>query len=118
MAEWRRAVGGSTLSQFRSARARVLRTPNIEPKASALMDWRPKAACLDHDPELFFPIGSTGPALDQVAQAKAVCQRCPVIDTCLEWALRTNQHDGIWGGLSEEERRAHRRNRQRKQRER
>ncbi|MGH8904407.1 MAG: WhiB family transcriptional regulator [Egibacteraceae bacterium] len=73
--------------------------------------WRTKAACLDEDPELFFPVGVTGPALDQIEQAKAVCQRCPVVDDCLEWALETNQQDGIWGGLSEDQRRTLRRRR-------
>ena len=42
------------------------------------MDWRSKAACLSVDPELFFPIGNTGPALTQAAEAKAVCHNCPV----------------------------------------
>ena len=45
------------------------------------MDWRHRAACRDEDPELFFPIGNTGPALLQIEEAKAVCRRCPVIDT-------------------------------------
>ena len=52
------------------------------------MDWRHRAACLDEDPELFFPIGNTGPALLQIDEAKAVCRRCPVVDTCLKWAHR------------------------------
>ena len=42
------------------------------------MDWRHKAACRDEDPELFFPIGNTGPALMQIEEAKLVCHRCPV----------------------------------------
>ena len=35
------------------------------------MDWRDKAACLTADPELFFPVGNTGPAVDQIEKAKA-----------------------------------------------
>ena len=70
------------------------------------MDWRHQAACLDEDPELFFPIGNTGPALAQIDEAKAVCQRCDVVDSCLKWALETGQDSGVWGGLSEDERRA------------
>src|SRR5215212_112444 len=70
------------------------------------MDWRHRAACLDEDPELFFPIGNTGPALLQIEEAKAVCRRCPVMDTCLKWALESGQDAGVWGGLSEDERRA------------
>ncbi|TGO06140.1 WhiB family transcriptional regulator [Serinibacter arcticus] len=70
------------------------------------MDWRHEAACLTEDPELFFPIGNTGPALSQIDEAKAVCQRCDVVDACLKWALETGQDSGVWGGLSEDERRA------------
>ena len=66
------------------------------------MDWRNRAACLDEDPELFFPIGNTGPALQQIEEAKAVCRRCPVMDTCLKWALESGQDAGVWGGLSED----------------
>jgi WhiB family redox-sensing transcriptional regulator len=65
-------------------------------------NWRDHAA----DPDLFFPIGTTGPALVQQEQAKAVCRRCPVREECLEWALDTGQAIGVWGGTSENERRA------------
>jgi WhiB family redox-sensing transcriptional regulator len=70
------------------------------------MDWRHEAACRDEDPELFFPIGTTGPALHQIDEAKAVCRRCTVNTDCLDWALETGQDAGVWGGLSEDERRA------------
>jgi WhiB family redox-sensing transcriptional regulator len=70
------------------------------------MDWRHRALCRDEDPELFFPIGTTGPALVQVEQAKAVCRRCPAVQSCLDWALSSGQDSGVWGGLSEDERRA------------
>lgn len=66
--------------------------------------WREKAACLDEDPELFFPAGTTGRALAQVEEAKAICSQCPVMDECLEWALEANEQHGVWGGRSEEER--------------
>jgi WhiB family transcriptional regulator, redox-sensing transcriptional regulator len=51
------------------------------------MDWRHESACRDEDPELFFPIGNTGPALVQIEEAKLVCRRCSVVDECLRWAL-------------------------------
>jgi WhiB family redox-sensing transcriptional regulator len=51
------------------------------------MDWRHEAACREEDPEVFFPVGNTGPA-------------------CLAWALESGQDAGVWGGLSEDERRA------------
>ncbi len=69
-------------------------------------DWRHRALCRDEDPELFFPEGTTGPAARQVAEAKAVCHRCPVTSPCLTWALETEQPAGVWGGASEGERRA------------
>ena len=68
------------------------------------MTWRNRAACLDEDPELFFPIGNTGPALLQIEEAKAVCRRCEVMETCLKWAIESGQDAGVWGGLSEDER--------------
>lgn len=74
-----------------------------------MSDWRHFAACREEDPELFFPVGTSPAALDQTAEAKAVCHRCPVMDQCLQWALAANQEVGIWGGLDEGERRAMRR---------
>ena len=61
---------------------------------------------------LFFPIGNTGPALRRISQAKQVCAGCPVRAPCLEWAPRSGQEAGVWGGTSEDERRALRRMRQ------
>ncbi len=77
------------------------------------MNWRHRALCRDEDPELFFPVGNSGPALQQIAKAKAVCARCPVLDECLEFALQTGQDAGVWGGLDEDERRALKRRRAR-----
>ncbi|MCC5953796.1 MAG: WhiB family transcriptional regulator [Acidimicrobiia bacterium] len=74
-------------------------------------DWRAVAACRDTDPDLFFPVGTTGPAIEQIESAKAVCGECEARQPCLEFALATNQDSGIWGGTSEEERRKIRRQR-------
>jgi len=71
--------------------------------------WRQGAACADVDPDLFFPVGVTGPAVPHIAAAKAVCGTCAVQTQCLEFAITTNQEYGVWGGTSEEERRALRR---------
>ncbi len=68
-------------------------------------DWRELAACLDSDPTLFFPIGSTGPAVEQITMATSICTDCPVTEDCLQYALETNQESGVWGGYSEEDRR-------------
>jgi WhiB family redox-sensing transcriptional regulator len=73
--------------------------------------WRDQAACLDQDPELFFTNGQPGSTPSatlvalQIAAAKAVCEPCPVRLACLRWALDTGQDYGVWGGLSEQERR-------------
>jgi WhiB family transcriptional regulator, redox-sensing transcriptional regulator len=80
------------------------------------VDWVHRARCKDEDPELFFPIGSTGPAAVQIEAAKAVCRLCDVRAPCLEWAMATGQEAGVWGGLSEDERRALRRARRRGER--
>ena len=90
------------------------REPDRSGVAGSLPAWRAKAACLDEDPEIFFPAGTTGLASEQLAQAKAVCRRCPVIVQCLRWALQTHQDAGVWGGMSEDERRALRRSQERR----
>ncbi|MGH3262245.1 MAG: WhiB family transcriptional regulator [Trebonia sp.] len=69
------------------------------------MEWRRQAACAGDDRELFFPIGSEGPARTQIAAAKAICARCPVREACLRYAVTTGQGYGIWGGLTADERR-------------
>lgn len=73
---------------------------------ATVSSWWDLAACRTADPELFFPISSTGSALTEVARAKAVCMSCAIRGRCLDFALRTRQSHGVWGGLSEEERRA------------
>jgi len=71
--------------------------------------WRGLAACADMEPSVFFPVGTTGSAVQQIARAKAICHRCPVRLACLQYALVSHQEDGVWGGHSEEERRELRR---------
>ena len=71
-----------------------------------MVTWRDRAACLGVDPELFFPDGNAGRALLQIEEAKTVCRRCEVAQTCLKWAMESGQDAGVWGGLSSEERRA------------
>jgi WhiB family redox-sensing transcriptional regulator len=84
----------------------VMLTPVLDSRSSILMTWRDRAACLDEDPELFFPVGNGDPALRQINKAKAVCRRCEVVDACLGWAMDSGQDAGVWGGLSDDERRA------------
>jgi WhiB family transcriptional regulator, redox-sensing transcriptional regulator len=73
---------------------------------TARANWRDDAACRDADPDLFFPIGTTGPALRQIGEAKRVCRTCPAQTQCLAWALDNRVIDGVWGGTTGEERRA------------
>jgi hypothetical protein len=73
---------------------------------TARADWRDDAACRDADPDLFFPIGTTGPARRQIGEAKRVCRTCPAQAPCLAWALDNKVIDGVWGGTTGEERRA------------
>jgi WhiB family redox-sensing transcriptional regulator len=80
------------------------RTPELPSQ-----DWRHRAACHDLDPELFFPIGISEAAMREIRLAKTVCARCPVHVECLRWALASGQEFGVWGGLSEAERRSVRR---------
>ncbi|HET9442453.1 MAG TPA: WhiB family transcriptional regulator, partial [Acidimicrobiales bacterium] len=67
-------------------------------------NWQAEAACRDIDTNLFFPESEAA-----VAPALAVCAGCPVRDECLDFALRTRQDDGIWGGMTEADRRRLRR---------
>ena len=68
------------------------------------MSWHHYAACRGENPELFFSIGTIGPAVQQLQRAKAVCGRCAVQSLCLQWALLAGIDHGVWGGLSEDER--------------
>lgn len=84
-------------------------------------EWRAAGACVSRDPDLFFPISPGGAAASQVAQALRICAGCPVRRQCLEFALRTNEAEGIWGGTTPEERaqaRRHETARRRRERQR
>jgi len=74
------------------------------PEATGPMGWQERALCAQTDPEAFFPEkgGST-------REAKRVCTGCEVRTECLEYALENDERFGIWGGLSERERRKLRR---------
>jgi WhiB family redox-sensing transcriptional regulator len=70
-------------------------------------DWRDHAACRDVDPDLFFPLGTSGACLLQIEEAKQICRTCAVCGPCLRWALESGDA-GVWGGTTEDERRKHR----------
>jgi len=67
--------------------------------------WQKKAACLQVDPDIFFPDNGGGGSI-QAQEAKAVCRRCPVRRDCRAYALAHGEDIGIWGGLSSRQRRA------------
>ena len=67
-------------------------------------DWQSRANCMGVDPELFFPERGSS-----TREAKEVCRGCVVREDCLEYALANGEKFGIWGGLSERERRRLRR---------
>lgn len=72
-------------------------------------NWRDQAACRPGsgiDPETFYPIGNTGPALLQIEDAKTICRRCDAIEACLRFALTAGIDTGVFGGMSEDERRS------------
>lgn len=74
-----------------------------------LDNWWNEAACRDADPELFFPISATAASGSTISRAKQVCASCPVSSPCLSYALTHRQEQGIWGGLTDEERQSLRR---------
>jgi len=76
----------------------------IEDDESGALAWQGKALCAQTDPEAFFPEkgGST-------REAKRVCAKCEVRSECLEYALNNDERFGIWGGMSERDRRRLRR---------
>lgn len=70
-------------------------------------EWQYEGACRDLDTELFFhPEGERGPSRRRRAEvAKKICGSCPVMAACREHSIATREPYGIWGGLTEEERR-------------
>ena len=80
------------------------------------MNWDEEAACRSTDPDVFFPRDDVQGRGYDVRAAKRVCVGCPVRTQCLEFALAARLEYGVWGGLTETERRSLRRSRQRKAR--
>ena len=68
------------------------------------LDWQDQGACRTADPAIFFPERG-GNSKAQVRQAKAICATCPVLDECRQYGLEGREKYGIWGGMTEFERR-------------
>lgn len=77
-------------------------------------DWRAAGACLTADPDLFFPIAVGTAANTQVSRALRICDGCQVKQQCLDFAMRTGEANGIWGGTTPDERIRARRTRARR----
>lgn len=84
--EWSDGAAGPLLRLFRDAEEDL--------------SWQDRGLCGQIDPELWFPEKG-----GSVREAKRICRGCPVKDECLEYALENDERFGIWGGLSERERR-------------
>jgi WhiB family redox-sensing transcriptional regulator len=83
-----------------------VRLPSLSATALPEEDeWRHQAACAGEETDLFFPVGTSPAAIAQAHEAKKVCAGCPVRLDCLKWAIDTAQEWGVWGGLTEDERR-------------
>ena len=67
-------------------------------------DWRAASACLDADLDMFFPVAVGTAANQQVSRALRICEECPVTQQCLDFAMRSGEKDGIWGGTTPEQR--------------
>jgi WhiB family transcriptional regulator, redox-sensing transcriptional regulator len=67
-------------------------------------EWRAAGACLTADPDLFFPISTGGVGVKQVARAQQICAGCRVQRECLDFAMRSGELHGFWGGTTPEER--------------
>jgi WhiB family transcriptional regulator, redox-sensing transcriptional regulator len=112
------ALGRQRRPQTRTTKApaRLRHSGSRDPqtrRTRLLTSWTEVAACRGADPDLFFPIVSTRQrkSLEQIDEAKAICRSCPVIDACRAWALDNPAmaEFGVWGGTTEEERKAQRR---------
>ena len=76
--------------------------PDTRPAA----DWRNAALCRTEDPAIFFASEGTDHGKADVRHAKVICWQCPSLQACGQWALESREAFGVWGGMSEADRRA------------
>jgi WhiB family transcriptional regulator, redox-sensing transcriptional regulator len=79
-------------------------TPLSVAPPSGRAGWQLAGACVDLDPEIFFPAGTVVQAARQAKAAKLACRCCTVTSACLQTAVASQQREGIWGGLDAGER--------------
>jgi WhiB family redox-sensing transcriptional regulator len=93
------SLGSATVGERAALPARN-RCQAMMTTTTTTQQWRQYARCLGVDPELFYPTS------DEAAEdAKAICRVCPVREPCLEHAITAREKQGVWGGLTERERR-------------
>lgn len=83
------------------------------------LEWQEEALCRQYSVDLFFGPDHAESEIDRQAReahAKSICQRCPVKEPCLEYAMETAQKYGIWGGMTDKERSSLKRRRARARR--
>lgn len=102
MATRHQALGLAAMAARNGTDARPARQPAAQ--AVSDTDWMLDGECTRHDPALFQPIGESPVFAGQIAEAKAICARCPVEALCGEYALETRQSSGVWGGMTERDR--------------
>lgn len=96
----------------------VLQGGQHKPLADESVDgrsgWQLRGACVDYAPDDFFPLGGSEEAIRQTQAAKVICwTQCPVRAECDRFADKVKMEHGVWGGLSEDERKRRRRQRTR-----
>lgn len=84
----------------RAARLREMKQQLSSTLLTYSLPWMQEAICAQTDPEAWFPEKG-----GSIAEAKRICRGCPVRQVCLEFALERKERFGVWGGLSERERR-------------
>jgi WhiB family transcriptional regulator, redox-sensing transcriptional regulator len=88
----------SLVDYYRTRAVRTLPAPS-----TAAWDWQLHGSCRGMDPAIFFPSARSRRAIDE-ALAKAVCNTCPVVNQCREYAIDAAEPYGVWGGLTPLER--------------
>lgn len=98
---WCKSAASKAQKEYRSRRGRTRHSPSGAPAKADPMRWAERAVCRTVPIEVMFP---TGPGRGAYHEAKAVCAGCPVTAECLAYALKHEQWDGCWGGLTPDER--------------
>ncbi len=83
------------MAQFEESLLEILRAPVNEERP-----WMVFSACRNKDPDVFFPESAA-----QAREAIAICNTCPVMVECLEYSLEARERFGVWGGLTDKQRR-------------